>query len=323
MSTVLFQRPETGAREDEIRALSLKLDRVTAAVEALDRRREEIEDLVTDLMPAFNGALSMAMRRLDALEKSGALDVARSAGESLEAAAATVDPADLAALAGQAGAGLRTLRALTAPDLLALTERSLDTLRDARKGRPRTFRQLFRAAREPRVRRGLGALMGILRVLGEGVSRAEFAPAAPPARVGPPRSAARPARRPTTPPASGPATCPAPAASAAGAAAETRSLGGEQVAVDGEGFLVDRNAWTPAVAEALAREAGVGALTDEHWRVVEFCREDAGESGAAPGMRRITSQLGVPARDLYRLFPGGPGILAARIAGLGKPKSCV
>ncbi|MCG6989955.1 MAG: DUF1641 domain-containing protein, partial [Gemmatimonadetes bacterium] len=257
MSTVLFQRPETGAPEDEIRALSLKLDRVTAAVEALDRRREEIEDLVTDMMPALNGALSMAMRRLDALEKSGALDVARSAGESLEAAATTVDPADLAALAGQAGTGLRTLRALTAPDVMALTERSLDTLRDARKGRPKTFWQLFRSAREPRVRRGLGALVNILKVLGEGVSHAEVAPAAAPGRVGPRKPAARPVRRVTTPPPPA-ATCPTPAASSSAPAAETRSLGGEQVAVDGEGFLVDRNAWTRAVAEALAQEAGIG-----------------------------------------------------------------
>ena len=95
------------------------------------------------------------------------------------------------------------------------------------------------------------------------------------------------------------------------------------VSLDSEGFLTDRTAWTPSVAEALAREAGIGPLTDEHWKVLEYCRADAGESGPAPGMRRITSQLGVPARDLYRLFPGGPGILAARLSGLGKPKSCV
>ena len=106
MSTVLFQQPDTGTGtvEEEIRALSAKLDRIVDAVEALDRRREEVEDLVTDLMPAFNGTLSMVMRRLDALEKSGALEVARTAGRSLEVAATNVDPSDLAALANQATA---------------------------------------------------------------------------------------------------------------------------------------------------------------------------------------------------------------------------
>ena len=45
--------------------------------------------------------------------------------------------------------------------------------------------------------------------------------------------------------------------------------------------------------------------------------------GAAPGLRRITQAMPMEARELYALFPGGPGILAARIAGLPKPKSCV
>ncbi len=317
MSTVLFQQPQPGTVEDEVRALSAKLDRIAEAVEALDRRREEVEDLVTDLMPAFNGALSIAMRRLDAMEKSGALDAARAAGQSLEVAATAVDPADLTALASQAGPGLRMLRTLTAPDVLTLAERSVDKLRDARKGRPKTFWQLFRAAREPKVRRGLSAMVNLLRVLGEGVRAPGVAVEDRPA---PRRSVAAPKIRPVTPPPAPQADCPAPAPSGA---TEALALGGETVSVDVEGFLTDRTQWTPTVAEALAQEAGVGALTDEHWRVVDFCREDAGESGAAPGMRRITSQLGVPARDLYRLFPGGPGILAARIAGLGKPKSCV
>lgn len=322
MSTVLFQQPETHGLEDEVHALSEKLDRVVAAVEALDRRREEVEELITDLMPALNGSLGIAMRRLDALEKSGTLDVARSAGRSLEVAATTIDPSDLDALGAQARGGLRMLRDLTAPDVTALTEHALDTLRQARKGRPKTLRQLWRTAREPRVRRGLGAVLGILKVLGEGVSPSAVAAAPSEPHPEP--------RRPAAPP---PARAPHPYAAAAGcpvagdpeptAAAETRTVGDAVVSLDAEGFLVDRTAWTPAIAEALAREAGIGALTDEHWRVLEYCRTDAGEKGPAPGMRRITSELGVPARDLYRLFPGGPGILAARLAGLGKPKSCV
>jgi tRNA 2-thiouridine synthesizing protein E len=166
--------------------------------------------------------------------------------------------------------------------------------------------------------------MNVLKVLGEGVSAAQAGQVENGERTPTRRGASAPAPQAATPTRA--AACPASTsltAAAGPSATETRSLGGVTLAVDAEGFLADRSDWTPGVAEALASEAGIDALTDEHWRVIDFCRADAGDSGAAPGMRRITSQLGVPPRDLYRLFPGGPGILAARIAGLGKPKSCV
>jgi TusE/DsrC/DsvC family sulfur relay protein len=69
-----------------------------------------------------------------------------------------------------------------------------------------------------------------------------------------------------------------------------------------EGFLLDSAQWTPEVAEALAKKAGI-TLTPEHWKVLTFCREEAVKAGQSPGPRR--------------------GKLAAQIAGLPKPKSCL
>ncbi len=89
-----------------------------------------------------------------------------------------------------------------------------------------------------------------------------------------------------------------------------------------EGFLVDSAQWTPEIAEALARKAGV-VLTPEHWKVLTFCREEAAKTGQSPGPRRITQGSGVTMKQLYELFPKGPGKLAAQIAGLPKPKSCL
>jgi len=90
-----------------------------------------------------------------------------------------------------------------------------------------------------------------------------------------------------------------------------------------EGYLVDAKEWTPQLAEQLALEAGI-TLTPEHWKVLTFCREDAArQRGVSPGLRRITQLSGIPTRELYRLFPKGPGKLAARIAGLPKPQSCL
>ena len=90
-----------------------------------------------------------------------------------------------------------------------------------------------------------------------------------------------------------------------------------------EGFMEDSAQWTPEIGERIAAEAGVGPLTDKHWKVITFCREDAAQEGQSPGLRRISKQSGVGMKELYELFPKGPGKLAARIAGLPKPKSCV
>lgn len=102
-----------------------------------------------------------------------------------------------------------------------------------------------------------------------------------------------------------------------------RIYAGHAVRLDAEGFFADASTWTPEIAEAIAAEAGL-ELTAEHWKVIRFCREDAARNGGeAPGLRRITQLAGVPTKDLYRLFPKGPGKLAAKVAGLPKPKACL
>jgi TusE/DsrC/DsvC family sulfur relay protein len=96
----------------------------------------------------------------------------------------------------------------------------------------------------------------------------------------------------------------------------------QAVEFNAEGFLLDSSQWTPELAEILAREAGI-ALTDRHWKVITFCREDAAREGQPPGLRRIAKLSGVTMKELYELFPKGPGKLAAKIAGLPKPQGCV
>ncbi len=103
----------------------------------------------------------------------------------------------------------------------------------------------------------------------------------------------------------------------------TREYAGVTVDVNDEGFLTDASQWTPEVARELAKEEGIDPLTDKHWQVLTFCREDAAKEGQPPGLRRISKLSGVSMKELYKLFPKGPGKLAARIAGLPKPQGCV
>ena len=95
------------------------------------------------------------------------------------------------------------------------------------------------------------------------------------------------------------------------------------VDVDAEGFLVDPEQWTPELGEEIARAAGIGPLTDRHWMVVDFMRRTYLTTGNAPTIRTLGKLSGVPVKELYQLFPKGPAKLAAKIAGIPKPRGCI
>ncbi|MCS7007490.1 MAG: TusE/DsrC/DsvC family sulfur relay protein [Thermoleophilia bacterium] len=92
---------------------------------------------------------------------------------------------------------------------------------------------------------------------------------------------------------------------------------------DAEGFLVDPSQWDRGLAEEIARECGIEELTPGHWQVIEFMRSRYLETGAAPSIRTLGKQSGVPVKELYRLFPKGPAKLAAKIGGIPKPRGCI
>jgi TusE/DsrC/DsvC family sulfur relay protein len=95
------------------------------------------------------------------------------------------------------------------------------------------------------------------------------------------------------------------------------------VDVDAEGFLIDPQQWTEEIARAIAAQSGVPELTDRHWLVVRFMRDRYLATGAAPSIRALGKESGVPVKELYELFPKGPAKLAARIGGIPKPKGCI
>ena len=95
------------------------------------------------------------------------------------------------------------------------------------------------------------------------------------------------------------------------------------VDVDAEGFLTDPAQWNEQVAEAIAAENGIAELTDRHWLVVRFMRDRYLHTGAAPSIRSLGKESGVPIKELYQLFPQGPAKLAAKIGGIPKPKGCI
>jgi len=103
----------------------------------------------------------------------------------------------------------------------------------------------------------------------------------------------------------------------------TATLAGHQVEVDHEGYMQKPEQWNKEIAQELANEVGIGTLNDRHWRVIEFMRAKFMENGTAPSIRALGKESGVPVKELYQLFPKGPAKLAARVAGIPKPRGCV
>lgn len=97
---------------------------------------------------------------------------------------------------------------------------------------------------------------------------------------------------------------------------------GTTVELNNEGFMMDAGQWSRAIGEAIAAELGL-TLTERHWEVIDFARKDFADKGVSPGLRRIAANTSVDMKELYKLFPKGPGKLVARLAGLPKPKSCL
>jgi len=104
---------------------------------------------------------------------------------------------------------------------------------------------------------------------------------------------------------------------------ETVELLGKQLDLDEDGNLKNLADWDKEIAVELAKQEGIDELTDRHWIVIDFMRNEYETKGDAPSIRKLTKESGVDTKELYKLFPKGPAKKAARIAGLPKPKGCI
>ncbi|MFV9509720.1 TusE/DsrC/DsvC family sulfur relay protein [Tepidibacillus sp. LV47] len=99
-------------------------------------------------------------------------------------------------------------------------------------------------------------------------------------------------------------------------------IAGYTVDVNEEGYLTNPAQWNKEIAVEIAKELGI-ELTERHWKVIEFLQEEFKQNGKLPTIRRINKVGGISTKELYELFPEGPLVKAAKVAGLSKPASCV
>jgi tRNA 2-thiouridine synthesizing protein E len=100
-------------------------------------------------------------------------------------------------------------------------------------------------------------------------------------------------------------------------------VNGNSIELDGNGNLVDPKVWDEDVARALAAaDDTMDELTEEHFDVLNYLREEYFENNNQPMERAINKDMGkrwgkkISSKDLYKLFPGAPSKQGNRIAGL-------
>lgn len=97
---------------------------------------------------------------------------------------------------------------------------------------------------------------------------------------------------------------------------------GQELGTDDQGFLLEPD-FRDEVVPTIAAAEGI-ALTDDHWAVVRYLRDQFREHGHTPNFRVMLKDLaevlpGCDSKSLYALFPTGPAKQGAKVAGLPQP----
>jgi len=103
----------------------------------------------------------------------------------------------------------------------------------------------------------------------------------------------------------------------------TTTIAATSVELNDEGFFTDPSQWSEAMVPELAHREGIDDVTPGHWQVIRFMRSEYLEKGTGPTVRVLGKSSGVSVKELYELFPKGPAKVAARIAGIPKPRGCI
>jgi TusE/DsrC/DsvC family sulfur relay protein len=100
-------------------------------------------------------------------------------------------------------------------------------------------------------------------------------------------------------------------------------VNGQELQTDAEGYLLEPD-YSDEVVQVIAAAEGI-TLTDDHWKVVNYLRDEFREHGHTPNFRNMMKGLGEDAlpgcdsKSLYVLFPTGPAKQGCKVAGLPQP----
>jgi len=150
---------------DELLTISRKLDRMEQIIDAVTHRLESLEDMREDLWPMVQGASHQISTKLHDLEQRGAVGFAREAIKVGERIATSFSEEDVRQLGENVVHILHTVRNLTQPQVLELADRAAAAVRDTDVHAAKRM-SLWRAMRDPEIRRGMGLMLTVLREMG-------------------------------------------------------------------------------------------------------------------------------------------------------------
>ncbi len=101
-----------------------------------------------------------------------------------------------------------------------------------------------------------------------------------------------------------------------------RTIAGQEVYCDWEGFLWDPDDWNEELAVAFAAESGIAELSEEQWQVIHFVRDYYEKNLRAPLNKELRKGTGLSLLTLDAMFPEGLRLGARKVAGLPNPKVC-
>jgi len=149
--TMITETVSTEQLREQMDRLEAKLDKVLEYTHNLESRVEGLSEFKEDFVPIMNDAAKLASHKLMQMEASGTLGAVSGIG-----------------------------RAMTQPEFMGLLNRALQALVQAQDA-PGKAPGLFKAMRDPEVKRGMAVMFAVLRAMGAADSQVPNTPRAIPA----------------------------------------------------------------------------------------------------------------------------------------------
>ena len=100
-------------------------------------------------------------------------------------------------------------------------------------------------------------------------------------------------------------------------------VNGKTIETAANGYLADPNDWSEDLAKVIAEEEEIPELTQEHWDIIHYLREEYYNNGGnQPNERTILKAMSEKwgrkssSKEMYTLFPHMPSKQGAKVAGL-------
>ena len=99
-------------------------------------------------------------------------------------------------------------------------------------------------------------------------------------------------------------------------------VNGTELETDEQGYLLEPD-YSDEAVRVIAAAEGI-ELGDNHWKVVQYLRDQYREHGHTPNFRNMLKGMaeiipGCDSKALYDLFPLGPAKQGAKVAALPQP----